>query len=89
MQTAIVVSNAVFRALTESSPDGIVLVDQEGHIALVRLQTEKLFGYPRGEPLGWPIEVLVPQRLDGRHRGHLPARAAPSWPTAWAQAART
>ena len=51
MQTAIVVSNAVFRALTESSPDGIVLVDQEVHIALVNLQTEKLFGDRREELL--------------------------------------
>jgi PAS domain S-box-containing protein len=70
MQTAPVVSDAVFRALTESSPDGLVLVDQEGHIALVNLQTEKLFGYRREELLGRPIEVLVPQRLHGRHRGH-------------------
>jgi len=70
MQTVPVVSDAVFRALTESSPDGIVLVDQEGHIALVNLQTEKLFGYRREELIGRPIEVLVPQRLHGRHRGH-------------------
>ncbi len=64
------VSDAVFRALTESSPDGIVLVNQEGRIILVNAQTEKLFGYGREELLGHAIEILVPERLRGRHRGH-------------------
>jgi len=69
-QTVPTVSDAVFQALTESSPDGIVLVNQEGRIILVNLQTEKLFGYARQELLGQAIEVLVPERLRGRHRGH-------------------
>ena len=64
------VSDAVFRALTESSPDGIVLVNQEGRVILVNAQTEKLFGYGREELLGQAIEILVPERLRGRHRGH-------------------
>lgn len=64
------VSDAVFRALTESSPDGIVLVNQEGRVILVNAQTEKLFGYGREELLGQTIEILVPERLRGRHRGH-------------------
>ncbi|MGH9679966.1 MAG: PAS domain S-box protein, partial [Candidatus Acidiferrales bacterium] len=64
------VSDAVFRALTESAPDGIVLVNDEGRIILVNLQTEKLFGYSREELLGRPVEILVPERLRGRHRGH-------------------
>ena len=64
------VSDAVFRALTESAPDGIALVNQLGRIVLVNLQTEKLFGYTREELLGQAIEVLIPERLRGRHRGH-------------------
>ena len=60
----------LFRALTESSPDGIVLVNQEGRVILVNAQTEKLFGYGREELLGQAIEILVPERLRGRHRGH-------------------
>jgi two-component system, cell cycle sensor histidine kinase and response regulator CckA len=64
------ISDVVFRALTESSPDGIVLANDEVRIVLVNLQTEKLFGYRREELLGQAIEVLVPERLRGRHRGH-------------------
>jgi PAS domain S-box-containing protein len=69
-QATQVVTDAVFRALAESAPDGIVLVNQEGRIVLVNLQTEKLFGYRRDELLDKPIEILVPERLRGRHRGH-------------------
>src|SRR5579864_5026661 len=64
------VTDAVFRALAESAPDGIVLVNQEGRIILVNLQTEKLFGYGREELLDKPLEILIPERLRGRHRGH-------------------
>jgi PAS domain S-box-containing protein len=54
-----IVSDAVFRALTESSPVGIVLVDQEGRLILVNLQTEKLFGYTREELLALTLGTDV------------------------------
>jgi PAS domain S-box-containing protein len=33
-------------------------------------QTENLFGYPRQELLGQPVEILVPHRFHGEHAGH-------------------
>ena len=63
-------SEVVFRALIEAAPDGIVIVNQEGRIVLVNLQTEKLFGYERAELLNRPMEILVPERLRVRHRSH-------------------
>lgn len=69
-QAVSAVSDAVFRALTESSPDGIVLANQEGRIILVNSRTEQLFGYDREELLGQTIEMLLPERLRGKHRGH-------------------
>src|SRR6266536_876218 len=56
-----------FRALLESAPDAMVIVDGAGTIRLVNAQTEALFGYPREELLGCPVEILVPGRLRGAH----------------------
>jgi len=54
--------------LIESSPTGIVVVDDRGEIKLVNSSTEKLFGYGRGELLGHGIEKLVPTNRAAHHR---------------------
>lgn len=59
-----------FRALLESAPDAMVIVDASGHITLVNAQTEKLFGYKREELLGQPVEHLMPDRFRGGHERH-------------------
>ena len=58
------------RALFEHSPDAIIVTDQEGKIADVNAQVGKFFGYDRGELLGQPIEVLVPERFRKTHPKH-------------------
>ena len=69
-------ADARFRDLLESMPDGIVMVNGSGHIVLVSMQAEKLFGYGRGELRGKPIEVLLPKRFHGVHVGHRSAYIA-------------
>jgi len=59
-----------FRVLLDTAPDALVIVDESGNIDFVNAQTEALFGYPRAELLGRPVEVLVPERFRGSHVAH-------------------
>ncbi len=58
------------RELLEAAPDAILQVDQNGRIILLNHMTEKMFGYPREELLGAPVEILVPPELRARHAAH-------------------
>lgn len=59
-----------FRSLLEAAPDAMVLVDHRGCILLINAETERMFGYGRGELLGRPVEELMPARFRGRHATH-------------------
>jgi two-component system, LuxR family, sensor kinase FixL len=68
-----------FRLVVEASPNGIVLVDMQGHIVLVNVCVEKLFDYAREELIGQGIELLVPEWFRGEHPVHRAAfHAAPA-----------
>ncbi|HEX5842170.1 MAG TPA: PAS domain S-box protein [Pseudomonas sp.] len=61
---------ARLRAVVEFAPVALLLVDKTGQIVLINAQVEVLFGYPRQELLGQPIEMLVPERIRVAHPGH-------------------
>jgi PAS domain S-box-containing protein len=54
------------RRLLEALPDALVIY-HEDRIVLVNSRTEDLFGYPREELLGRPLELLVPERFRTRN----------------------
>jgi PAS domain S-box-containing protein len=56
------------RAFLESLPDAVVIVGGNGRVVLVNASTEAMFGYPRDQLVGRPVEMLVPERLRERHR---------------------
>jgi diguanylate cyclase (GGDEF)-like protein/PAS domain S-box-containing protein len=51
-------------------PDGVVVTDQDGRIVFANPQAEHMTGYTKRELLGRQIEVLVPRRFAGAHKGH-------------------
>jgi protein-histidine pros-kinase len=59
-------SEARFRALLESVPDPVVVLDVEGRIVLANSHTEATFGHRRGELVGAPVDTLLPERLRGK-----------------------
>ncbi|MBI2216310.1 MAG: GAF domain-containing protein [Candidatus Rokubacteria bacterium] len=69
-------SESRFRALLESAPDAIVIVDRLGHVVLVNGQAETLFGYRREELIGASVEMLLPEHLREVHRQHRAAYSA-------------
>ena len=64
---------AKFRELLESAPDAIVIVDREDRITLVNAESERLFGYPRGELVGASVESLMPLEHRTEHKGKVDA----------------
>jgi PAS domain S-box-containing protein len=63
-------AEGLFRALLESAPDGVVVVDGGGHIVLLNRMAEEVFGYKRDELLGQPVESLIPDRFRSQHRNN-------------------
>ncbi|WP_157596033.1 protein kinase domain-containing protein [Plesiocystis pacifica] len=64
-------SEAEARGLVECAPDATCVADAQGVIVRVNAQLERLFGYPREELIGAPIETLVPAASRARHQGHV------------------
>lgn len=56
--------------LCEAAPDGIVIVDTEGNIIYVNVQTELMFGWSRAELVNAPVERLIDPDLADLHRTH-------------------
>jgi PAS domain S-box-containing protein len=58
-----------FRAVVEAVPAAILLVNGKGMITLANAQAETVFGYPRAELVGKPVEMLIPERYRVPHAG--------------------
>jgi protein-histidine pros-kinase len=59
--------DARYGELLESTPDGMMLVGETGHIVLANGHAERMFGYAHGELQGQLVDTLVPQRVREQH----------------------
>jgi PAS domain S-box-containing protein len=60
-------TEAWYRGVIESAPDGMLVADQAGVMVLVNPQLETMFGYAPGTLVGRNIDVLVPAAVRGHH----------------------
>src|SRR5215813_4689545 len=54
-------SEEMLRGLFESAPDTVVVLSQQGEIANVNAQVERMFGYSSRELVGKTINALIPE----------------------------
>ncbi len=59
--------DAVYRQIVEGSPDAIILGDREGTIRLWNAGAETVFGFTAEEAIGRSMDLIIPERLRGRH----------------------
>lgn len=57
----------LWRRLVEGSADAILYADAEGVIRLWNGAAERIFGFPASEAVGSTLDLIIPERLRGRH----------------------
>jgi PAS domain S-box-containing protein len=67
VEEALLKSEDRLRRVIEAVPNALVTIRANGQIEMVNAQAERMFGYPREELLGQPVEMLVPDRFGGHH----------------------
>ena len=57
----------LYRQIVEGSPDAIILGDPEGVIRLWNAGATAIFGFTAAEAVGQSMDLIIPERLRGRH----------------------
>ncbi len=59
--------------IVESAMDAIITVDEEQRIVLFNVAAEKVFGCPKDEAIGAPLNWFIPERFRDGHAAHMRA----------------
>ena len=57
----------LYRQIVEGSPDAVVAGDAEGNIRLWNAGARAIFGFTAEEAIGKSMDLIIPERLRGRH----------------------
>lgn len=68
-EKALLARERQFQSLLQSTPDPMVIVDENGLIKVTNRQAEAFFGYSHDELFEQPVEMLIPERFRERHVG--------------------
>ncbi len=64
-------SEARLRGILDSAMDAIITVDESQRIVLFNDAAEQVFGVSRGEAIGAPLALFIPERFRGAHADHV------------------
>jgi len=56
-----------FEQLVRAMGDAVIVADADGAIRLWNAAAVRLFGFSEQEALGQPLDLIIPERLRGRH----------------------
>ncbi len=53
--------------IVRQAPDAILFADSQGIIRFWNDGAERIFGWPAAEAVGRPLDLIIPEKLRGRH----------------------
>jgi len=62
---------ARFRALLDTVPDGVIIIDAQGLVQAFNPACERLFGWAAGDVIGRNVRMLMPSPYHEEHDGYL------------------
>ena len=70
-ETMLARSEARLRGILDSAMDAVITVDAAQHVVLFNAAAEAMFGCPRDEAIGAPLDWFIPERFLGAHSEHI------------------
>jgi two-component system sensor kinase FixL len=64
-------ADALLRSIIETSPDGLITVDEDGRILSFNPAAEAMFGFAAGEVIGENVNCLMPPPYRDAHDGYM------------------
>jgi PAS domain S-box-containing protein len=59
--------DALHRRILEATQEAVIFADRDGRIAFWNRGAERIFGWPAAEATGHSLDLIIPEKLQGRH----------------------